>query len=331
MHKMSNLEYSYIAGELGRLLAGKHFSRLRKIGESLYRMKIGSSEIIAELGVRIHETRRIEESREGDKFTDKAEKELGNARLLGIEQVQGDRILSFLFDKGSLIFEMFGEGNAMLVRDKKIVCAHRYESWSDREIRAGAEYRPPKTAPTDRLEATDKYIIVSLMKLPIGKDYALEALARCGIDEKTPGTALSGNKLMELEMAIAAIKADARPVAFVKDGKIADFALAPLSKHKGLEVRVFPTLSEAADEYYSKLETPNPKLEKLLERLGKQKERLSALREEEKDMKAKGDYIYGNYARAEEAIALAKKGGFAELEKLGAKIDKKEKSVEIEL
>ena len=48
MRKMNNLEYFFIAIELDRQLSGKHFSRIRKIGESTYRMKIAGFEVLAE-------------------------------------------------------------------------------------------------------------------------------------------------------------------------------------------------------------------------------------------------------------------------------------------
>ncbi len=331
MHKMSNLEYSFIVGELGRQLNGKHFGRIRKVGDGVYRMKIAGIEVICELGVRIHSTRYIEPA-ESDKFTEKVEKELDNARLLEIRQINNDRIVSFVFDKGELIFEMFGQGNAIFVKDGKTVSAHKYESWSDREIKAGSPYKPPKTAPVEKLEVTDKYIIVSLMKLPLGKDYALEALARAKIDEKTPGNSLSGNQILKLEQEISNIVAQAKPVAFFKEGKMSEYSLAALAAFARQETRDFPSLSEAADEYYAHAEKPNPKLERLQERLEKQRERLSQLALEEKAGKEAGDYIYSNYQKAEEIIALAKSGKQDELEKkYNGKLDKKEKSVEADL
>lgn len=326
MHIMSGLEYSFITTELSRLV-NKHFNRIRRLGGKTYRMKLGSEEILCELGVRIHATRYIEPPAEGDKFTEKVNKELDNARLLRIEQINQDRILSFVFDKGSLVFEMFGQGNAILVRDGITLSAHKYESWSDREIRAGAEYRPPR-APAKEIVPSGKYIIVSIMKTPLGKEYALEALARAGVDEKTPGDDLSGNKLKSIEDEIERIKSDARPTVFYDEGKPAEFSLAQLSRYKGMESKTFQSLSEAADAYYSRLEAPNPKLEKLIKRLEQQKERLLKLREEEKEMRRKGDLIYERYSDIEELISLAKKNDFEELEKRGVKINRKERSLE---
>ncbi len=322
MHKMNNLEYSFMVKELSSL-AGKHFSRIRKITGGVYRMKIGSVEIICEPGVRLHATRYMEEPQPNDRFVEKVEKELDNARLLSIEQVNRDRIVSFNFDRGSLIFEMFGHGNMILVRDDRTVTAYRYESWAGREIRHGAPYSPPATKPSDVLKPSDKYIIVSLMKLPLGKEYALEALSRLDIDEKTPGGSLSRKKIEMLEAEVRAIMDSAKPYLFLDKGKPVDFSLAPLSAYSGLEAKEHATLSEAADEYFHLLEAPKPKLEKLQRRLEKQKERLAKLVEAERSYKETGDYIYGHYQEAEGIIRKAKAGE--------GKINKKERSVEADI
>lgn len=328
MHGMASLEYSFMVSELAPKIVGKHFGRIRKLGGNAYRMKIGTTEILCELGVRIHETRYLAEA-ESDKFTEKAAKEIDNARLLSLEQVNNDRIVSFTFDKGTLVFEMFGKGNAVLVRDGITVCAVKYEKWAGREITAGKPYSPP-SAPSTALETSEKYIISSLMKLPFGKEYAAEALARAGIDEKTPGNELGTGGLLRLEHELQGIRSSAKPVVFYESGKPADFALAPLAKYMKLEMRPFASLSEAADEYYANVELPNPEVEKLLRRLEKQKERVLELADEERVSREKGDYIIQHYAEIERLLALAKEGKFEELEKLGAKIDKKEKSFELE-
>jgi predicted ribosome quality control (RQC) complex YloA/Tae2 family protein len=329
MYKMTNLDYSFIVKELSYLV-GKHFSRIRKLGEGLYRMKIGSTEIVCEPGIRLHATRHMEEAETPDKFVQKVSKELDNAKLLSVEQVNNDRVVSFSFTKGQLVFELFGDGNTILVRDGKTVCAARYESWAGREIKAGADYKTPPNIPSEKLELSDRYVITSLVKLPLGKEYALEALARAGIDEKKPGTELSKEEVSRLERELASIKESATPYVFYEEGKPVALSLAKLSIQK--ESKTFPTLSEAADEYYSNVERPDPRLEKLTRRLEKQQERLLLLSEEEKDNKAKGDYIYGKYTEIEKILELARAGRFGDIElKYKGKVNKKEKSVEVEI
>jgi len=328
MYKMTNLDYSFIVKELSSLV-GKHFSRIRKLGEGLYRMKVGSTEIECESGIRLHATRHMEEAETPDKFVQKVSKELDNAKLLSVEQVNNDRVVSFSFTKGQLVFELFGDGNIILVRDGKTVCAARYESWAGREIKAGADYKTPPNIPSEKLELSDRYVITSLVKLPLGKEYVLEALARAGIDEKKPGTELSKEEVSRLERELASIKESARPYVFYEKGKPVALSLAKLSMP---ESRQFPTLGEAADEYYGSVERPDPRLEKLLRRLENQQERLLSLSDEEKDNKAKGDYIYGKYTEIEKIIELARAGRFGDIElKYKGKVNKKEKSVEVEI
>ena len=218
---------------------------------------------------------------------------------------------------------MFGKGNAILVRDGKTAAAHRYESWADREIKVGSDYKPPRP-PATELEPSKKYIIVSLTKMAIGKEYALQALEQAGVDEKTPGIDLHEKQLEKIKTELDKIISNAKPLGFYKDGEMIDFALAKLSKHGELEAKELPSLSEAADAYYTKLEAPNPKLEKLLKRLEQQKERLLKLKQEEKEHRSKGDLIYEKYNEIEEMIALAEKGDFESLEK----VNRKEKSFE---
>jgi predicted ribosome quality control (RQC) complex YloA/Tae2 family protein len=247
---------------------------------------------------------------------------LDNAKLLGVEQINNDRIIAFNFNLGILVFEMFGKGNIILVRDEKTVTSLKNESWSDREIKAGKAYKYPRK-PSDELKVSDKYIIVSLTKLPLGKDYALEALARVEIDEKTPGSKLSKKQLESLENEISKIRTDAKPFLFLEDGKPSEYALAKLRQHSSLEPKEMPSLSEAADEYYNSVESPNENLEKLQRRLDKQKERLEKMLVEEKELREKGDYIYANYQEIESVLAEAKEGK--------GKLNKKEKSVEAEI
>jgi len=337
MHKMTNLEYSFMIREIAPLLTGKHLRRIKKLDEGVYRLKIGDMEVLAQSGVRLHLTRQIEQSDLSDKFSEKAEKELDNARLLSIEQINQDRIISFVFDKGLLIFEMFGDGNIILVREGKTVCAERYESWSDRAIKAGEEYHGPRSSTSGMtgIELNERFIVVSLSKLPLGKEYAVEALLRAGIDEKTPGTSLSKPQAARLEKEISSIRENATPYVFYdpkEPDKARGIALANLSTFADLEAKTFKTFSEAADEYYSKYEKPNPLSEKLEKRLEKQIERRSELLGEERSFKEKGDFIYSHYQEAESVITLAKGGKFDELEKNNnAKVNKKDKSVDVEI
>ena len=331
MYKMTNLDYSFIVEEFSSLV-GKHFSRIRKLGEGIYRMKVGSTEIICEAGVRLHSTKYLGEAETPDKFVQKVSKELENAKLLSVEQINKDRIVAFNFNKGQLVFEMFGHGNISLVKEGKIVSAMKYESWAGREIKAGAEYKPPPYHPAERIELSDKYIVSSLMRLPLGKEYALEILARAGISEQKPGQELSKEEVSRIEQGLDALKKSAKPHLFYKENKPVAFSLVKLSEYSELGSKQLPSLNEAADEYYANVERPDPRLEKLQRRLDNQQKRLLSLSEEEKANRDKGDHIYKSYTEIEKILELARAGRFGDIElKYKGKVNKKEKSVEVEV
>ena len=270
MHNMSSLEYSFLSNELSTKLVGKYFSRVRKLSEDTYRIKIGDYELLCQLGIRLHITKYIEDPKLSDQFAEKVSKELDNARVKAVRQINNDRIISIDFERGSIIFEMFGDGNVIFVKDDLINCASKYEKWADREIKVGLPYKAPKASTSSKIEYTDRYIIVCMMKLPLGKDYSCAILSKLKIDEKTPASSLSGNQISNLESEIEKVLSNLSPVLFKDGDKIVDFALFPLPKFSSLTSVSCTSLSDAADEYYSKVEKENPQAQKIQNRLEKQ-------------------------------------------------------------
>ncbi|MBU0586158.1 NFACT family protein [Candidatus Micrarchaeota archaeon] len=193
MRAMNNIECTYILRELSSL-CGKHFSKIQKIANDTYRMKIGDEHILIQLPLRLGIAKYISESGEPDNFVQHTKKLLHNQRLLSVSQHSGDRIILFEFEKNKLICELFSKGNILILdEENKILNAIREESWKDRSTFRGNTYSPPPSnfASGIRISLSDKYIIVCLLKLPLGKEYAKELLSRSSIDEKTPGNSLS--------------------------------------------------------------------------------------------------------------------------------------------
>jgi predicted ribosome quality control (RQC) complex YloA/Tae2 family protein len=209
----------------------------------------------------------------------------------------------------------------------------REESWSDREIKRKREYKPPKQSVIENLSdaISDKYIISSLMKLPLGKEYAIEILGQCKIDEKTPGGELNKKQIEAIEQNIESMLASMKPYLFVEQKKPIGFGLFPFSEYSDTEQT--DSLSSAIDNYYwENKEITIPKMDKLERRLAEQEERLIDLEKQEKQHKEMGDLIYSNYENLDKLIELGKTHPLDELEKkLKTKINKKEKSLEIDL
>jgi len=344
MRAMSSLEYAAVVQELQPLL-GRRFGRMRRLPGGIYRMKIGDAEIIIEPGIRLHRTKYMEETETQDQLAQKADSELENAKLSSVRQVNDDRIVEFGFEarkaesgSAKIVFEMFGKGNVVFVENGVALAAMKEESWADREIRKGRAYGYPKSnnLKTLREALSDRYVIIALLKLPLGKEYAQEILSRCGIPEKTPGTELTAKQVERIESEIAAVRGAQKPLVFYESGKPVDYGLAPFARYGQSESKPFGSMNEALDEFYwsAEHEVRNPELEKLERRLDEQEKRMADLINEEALHKAHGDYIYANYEAIERLLKEARAMPLDELEKrlaaLKPKVDKKEKSIEIE-
>jgi predicted ribosome quality control (RQC) complex YloA/Tae2 family protein len=340
MRAMENLEYSFIAKEL-KTAEGKHFSNAYRIVEGKYRMKIGDMHIVLEAGKRLNIAKYVEEAKEADKIVLFLKKILDNVKLKEVKQHSGDRVVIFEFEcrdsPALLVFEGFGDGNIILVKEGNTVAAMREEEWSDREIRAGKPYSLPKSKIVEKLEdaLSDRYVVTSLMKLPLGKEYAKEILQNCGIDEKKAGNALTDAEITLLKQEIGKLADGAAPYGFYEAGKITDYGLMKFSRYAKLEARPFPTLSEAADEFYFNVKETgrNEKLDKLKRRLEEQENRLESLKKDALDAKAQTDFLYVNYDKVEAILQKAKGLSMDEVEKEfeRAKLNKKKKEIELEL
>ncbi len=335
MRSMLALEYNYLVKEL-QYLVGKRFTKIARV-KSGYKMKIGDADLSCRPGIGLYVTKYIEEAEEADAFVEKTRKELKGKIVRGIEQINRDRVLMFDFGECKLYFEMFAKGNIILVKDGKTISALRYERWKDREIKTNKGYKTPEAPPKNIEDViSGNYIIVSLLKLPIGRLYVEELLARTGIDEKRAGNTLSDEQISNLKETLEKMKAEFMPYLFYEDEKPLDFGLLKFSKYTNLETRDFKTLSAAADEFYFKQPMiEKTETEKLKKRLEKQEEYLRQLREEEKKLKETGDFIYANYDKMEKILETARNSKLDEIEeKLSeykAKVNKKEKSMEIEI
>ena len=335
MRAMNNLEYSYTIRELSPLI-GKRFDRIFKV-KGGYRLKIGDAQIIIIPGTRLHRTKYLEEPEEADGFVQKARSELDNSRLQEIIQLNNDRIIEFAFERAgvrtSLVFEMFAKGNCILVRDGITLAAMREESWSGREIRRRREYSPPKQSTVQNLAdaISEKYIISCMMKLPLGKEYSTEILKQCSIDEQIPGNTLDDAQVRCLEEGVRSVSENAKPCLFIIGGKPADFGLFPFSKYGTPSPA--ETLGDAMDSYYwENRGAEAPKTNKLEKRLAEQEQRLVELERLEQEYREKGDAIYSHFEELDRLSSLSKKHTLDELEKvLKAEINKKEKSLELEL
>lgn len=338
MRELAALEYSYIIKEMQKL-HGKHFGNIYTLAGGKYRLKIGNENIMVEPGVRMHFTKYIEETETPDGFAQKVKKELKNSRLLEITQVNDDRIIEMRFENASLIFEMFGKGNVILVEEEKTVAALHYRKWAGREITRGKKYTPPPSNIRKTLAEvlSDRYIIHSLMRLPLGKEYAKELLVRCCIEERKPGDELTEEEKLCLEKETERMLREAKPRVYLDNqGKTTEFGLSVFGWAAEHKTKEFPTLNEAVDEFYfHQKEEESPQVGRIRKRLEKQEERMEELMQKEGECRKKGDFIYEKEISIAQLLEELRNIKLEKIEekyaKYRAKVNKKERSVEIDI
>ncbi len=291
---MKSSDYFLAVRELAQELAGSRLDniydapggfrlRFRKLG--------GEHNLLAEPGVRIHLTKFISPAPPTQSsFTQLLRRELANALVKKVAQVNCDRIAAFEFlahgQARQLVFEQFGKGNAFLLDENgRILRQLRSIELGGRKLARGMAYEPPAQG--------------ALMQKLSGELAALEK------QKIEPTVFYSGGK----------------PVAFSHSPEVppkADFE----------EKKAFPTFNEALDEYYSNFVQVVEKsgrgaggassgLEKQLSKLEHSLEQMRAglpeLEKEEAAARRAGELIYENYAVVEQALIKGIKKGEKEL------------------
>ena len=256
-------------------------------------------------------------------------KYLDNARVNGVRQIGFDRIVEMSLSKSDgdyqLIFEMFGGGNVLLVKDGTILNCLIQKTWRDRKTRPGEPYLMPKSR-FDPTESSQEDFIASFRSsdsdavrtlatsVNLGGQYAEEICDRVGIDKSTPSSQVDDATLERMYASmkdiVAKVLSVPEPTAFLKDGMIEDFAPVDMVSHSDLEKKAFDTISQAVDAYMQQIGDAeeeafvDPRVEKLQKRIGKQEETLEEYREQCEDLRVKAEALYTDYAKVSELLAV---------------------------
>ncbi len=312
LQKMSSLDYSFVAAELKRL-AGSRLAKVYELEPGKFRFKFSKEgsqyHLLAELGVRMHLTKFVEEAPERPTdFAMALRKYLDNAAVAGVRQLNSDRLVEIALEKKErylLVFEMFGtRGNLLLCEaDGKIIQPYTTEEKGGRTLKRGLQYHAPRPG----------------AGLGVPPVYQEEVLSRAGLRGKPPGE-LGETEKKTAEAELEKIRSCApEPTVYYEGGKPVAFSSIGLEKHAGTDAKSFETLSEALDEYYAGVqpeaaqkpkETAAEKALKKLEFLAEQQRKTAEENEAKADeLKQIGDAIWANLEKADELILKAKKDG----------------------
>ena len=363
-HELSTLELRILARELDAV-KGYHIDQFYQLGEMRFRMKLSSREGKANLNLEIPNyialSDRGEISEEATGFAMAVRKRVSGARITGISLLSRDRIIEISLErkdvKGRMIIEMFGRGNLIITDEKmEILLALQTHEFTDRSVRKGETYRPPRNDSVDlgnpeevgrvfdslgEAPQGDRLVSYLSKRLGVGSLYLEDALVREGLDPKSKVKDIRQESMGRIrERVMQIIGTGGGAILYLRDGKPEDVAVADIGKYAGLERREMP-LNQAVELFYSsrprEKEESNGDVERIEASLKKQEEIIGQMHREEAACRVKGDFISARVAQVGGLIKLAadKRAGEAELKAVSGdfkvkRIDRAKRAIIIE-
>ena len=202
-----------------------------------------------------------------------------------------------LFDFGQrkLIFELFREGNAVLLdENEKILAVLHPGSWRHRELKVGVMYKtPPAPAISENRLLLESTLLRDLIRSGVPKPYALELLHRLDIAPETSSSSVDQGTLLEaLQKLLEELRS---PGGFICEGEPYPIPLSYLSCEKR-----FDTFNEAIDSFTPTFFTPQREESRKPTKLDYMVKSLQELEEEIKVLEAALNEIYENWSALEE-------------------------------
>ncbi|MFT0899111.1 ribosome rescue protein RqcH [Candidatus Methanoprimaticola sp. MG2] len=326
--EMSSFDVRSIVTELASL-EGAHMDKIHHwgAGNVLFRLNVqgqGKTELLFEDRKWLYcPSKKPETPTMPTTFASYLRKYIDNARIGKVEQVGFDRIVTMELSKSDgdylLIFEMFGGGNVLLVKDGMIQNCLVQKTLKDRKTRPGEPYVMPKSRfdPTRSTEAdflssfraSDADAVRTLAtSVNLGGQYSEEVCTRVGLEKSTPSKDVDDATVSRMYSAVEDIVGHVlqvpEPTAYLKDGKIEDFAPVMLQSRSYLESKHYNTMSALIEAYLEEtgeaLEEAyvDPAVERLEKRISKQEETLLDYKLQEEEYRRKAEALYADYQKA---------------------------------
>ena len=250
-------------------------------------------------------------------FASYLRKYIDNARIGKVTQTGFDRVVEMELFKSDgeykLIFEMFGGGNVLLLKDGIIQNCLVQKTWSNRSVRPGFEYLPPKSRFDPTVSTLEDFITsfrssdadcvrTLATSVNLGGQYAEEICTRIGIDKSTLAADVDDDTVVRMYETmrdmVDKVIAIPEPTAFLKDGKIEDFAPMNMMCHGDLEAKRYDSMSELIHAFMLEVADAeeeafvDPAVVKLNRRIAKQEETLEEYRVAEEEFRKMAEALY---------------------------------------
>lgn len=260
-------------------------------------------------------------------------KNISNSKITGVAQQGFDRIAVLTLEKGGrydLILELFGKGNAVLVKEGVIVQPLTSRTWKHRDVRARKPFSFPPPVPDPKAispedlaaifrDSDSDVVRTTATKLNVGGKYSEEICMRANLDGGLPAKGLGDDELARLIGTIRGMIDEAclsRQGLVVSDaGEVVDVAPIELVVYRELASDRFQSFSEAVEEYIRRMpkkeervapEERDDQLGRLRRTLAQQEEAVLSLQRESLEAHKTGDSLFANYADVSHILLTAK-------------------------
>ena len=256
-------------------------------------------------------------------------KYIDNARIGKVRQIGFDRVVEMELLKADaeykLIFEIFGGGNVLLVKDGIIDTCLIQKTMRDRKVRPKEEYIWPQPR-FNPVESTEEDFVAAFKEseadcvrtlataVNLGGQYAEEVCKRAGVEKNTPSSEVTPEMMSRMFTEVKDIVNHVIDVpdttAYFEDGKITDFAPIVMQSHEGLESKHYNSMSEAIDAFVQQMSDEeeeayvDPEVEKLNRRIAKQEETVDEYRMRCDELKKKAEALYTDYQKVSDLLAV---------------------------
>jgi predicted ribosome quality control (RQC) complex YloA/Tae2 family protein len=325
----SSFDLAVLSAELDRALKDYYVDNIYQVNPTTLLVKLNKPaspvrNLLIEAGRRVHLTAySVEKPLRPPPFCSALRKYLLNGRVSKVEQPDFERMLILhIFAHGEnfkLAAEFFGKGNIILTDgEDKVLHALAQRKTKDRLVARGRKLAPPPplglgqrpSSPEillEKLKLEKVEVVKALTRIyGIGGTYAEEILLRAGVDKKLAGgevTFTMAERIFQAAQRVFREIEDPRPsVVLDEDGEPLDVVPFPLQVYSGKKVESYPSLNEAFDEYFTKLETGKAegerqakvasKLGELKRILKEQEAKLGELEKEEARHRKAGETIF---------------------------------------
>ena len=327
MKQFSTMDVAAMVKELQIIVGGK-FDKIfqpdkRFLIFQLHIPTIGKKYLKVNVGKNMYLTASKESTDKPPGFCMYLRKKLGNSRIREIFQLESERIVKFVCEtkdqKFELVFELFANGNILLLENNVILSAIEYKKWKDRVIKPKEEYTYPKREydffklkETDLIrifDSTTKESVVKSLALDLGLGgvYAEELCLRASIDKNVvPKKFKKIGDLFSEVKKFRKMKLDAYKVKV--DGKSKDTIPFDLKVYTDAEKIKYESFSEALDtEVKKKVIVKSTKMAKSERMIVSQEANILKLQNDEKVNREKGELIYSKYQDVDGILKELKK------------------------